>query len=112
MTRRTWILVLVGAIVGASVGLVYATTFDLLCVIPAPEVYGGVCTHDEILGWQPGSLAVPIWTLIGLVGGGLVGSVAAGPMTPIRWLFVGIALLVGVVAYFALVYTPDPGFDF
>ena len=66
----------------------------------------------RVLGWQPGSLAVPIWTLTGLVGGGLVGSVAAGPMTPIRWLFVGIALLVGVVAYFALVYMPDPGFDF
>lgn len=76
MARRTWIFVLVGAILGVAVGLVYVTTFDLLCV-PAPEVYGGVCTHDEIFGWQPGSLAVPVWTAIGLEGGGLVGLVAA-----------------------------------
>jgi hypothetical protein len=69
--------VLVGVILGVVVGLVYVTTFDLLCVIPAPEVYGGVCTHDEIFGWQPGTLAVPVWIAIGIVGGGLVGFVAA-----------------------------------
>lgn len=113
MTRRTWIFVWAGAILGAAVGLFYVLELDVSCVIPAPEVYGGGgCAHDEIFGWHPGSLAVPIWTLIGLVGGGVVGWVAAGPMTRIRWLVIGAAAAVGVVAYFALVYTPDPGFDF
>jgi uncharacterized membrane protein YuzA (DUF378 family) len=111
VTSRTWIFVVVGAILGATVGLAYVTRFDLLCV-HAPVVYGGVCMHDEIFGWQPGTLAVPIWMLIGLVGGGLVGWIAAGPMTRIRWLLIGAAAAVGVVAYFAWVYTPDPGFDF
>lgn len=104
--------VLVGAILGTAVGLVYVIRYDPLCISPAIESAGVSCQHDEILGWQPGSLAVPIWTLIGLVGGGLVGWVAAGPMTRIRWLIVGVAVVVGVVAYFAWVYTPDPGFDF
>jgi hypothetical protein len=113
VSRRTWIFVGVGAILGTAVGLIYAVTFDIesLCrfnVGPRPCV--GV--HDEIFGWQPGSLAVPIWTVIGLVGGGLVGWVAAGPMTRIRWLVVGVVVVVGAVAYFAWVYTPDPGFDF
>jgi hypothetical protein len=63
------------------------------------------CQHDEIFGWQPGSFAVPIWTLIGLVGGGVVGWVAAGPMTTIRWLLIGVVVIVGVITYFAWVYT-------
>jgi hypothetical protein len=33
-------------------------------------------------------------------------------MTRIRWLLIEVAAAVGVVAYFAWVYTPDPGFDF
>lgn len=114
MTRRTWIFVLVGASLGAAVGLVYVIVYDPLCASPTgilDPALGG-CAHDEIFGWQPGTLAVPIWTLIGLVGGGLVGWVVAGPMTRIRWLIVGVAVVVGVVAYFAWVYTPDPGFDF
>jgi hypothetical protein len=112
MTRRTWIFVGVGAILGAAVGLFYVTTFDLLyaCALEIPGPCPGV--HDEIFGWQPGSLAVPIWMVIGLAGGGLVGWVAAGPMTRIRWLVIGVAVVVGVGACFALVYTPDPGFDF
>jgi hypothetical protein len=110
--RRTWIFVGVGAILGAAVGLFYVTTFDLsyACALELPGPCRGV--HDEILGWQPGALAVPIWMVIGLMGGGLVGWVAAGPMTRIRWLMIGIAVVVGVVTYFAWVYTPDPGFDF
>lgn len=106
---------MVGAVLGAAVGLVYVFVFDPLCAIPAPAVYGGGpggCAHDEIFGWQPGSLAVPIWASIGVVGGGLVGWVAAGPMTRIRWLLIGVTVVVGIVAYFAWVYTPDPGFDF
>jgi hypothetical protein len=87
VTRRTWIFVGVGAILGAAVGLFYVTTFDVLYMCPGiPGPCAG--THDEIFGWQPGSLAVPIWTVIGLVGGGLVGWVTAGPMTPIRWLLI------------------------
>jgi hypothetical protein len=112
VTRRTWIFVVVGAIVGTVVGLVYATTFDILYVCRFNVGQGCVGIHDEVFGWQPGSLAVPIWTLIGLVGGGLVGWIAAGPMTRIRWLLIGVAAAVGVVAYFAFVYTADPGFDF
>ena len=108
-TRVQWI-VLVAAFLGAVVGLVYVLVYDPLCACQGFDPC--VCQHDEILGWQPGSLAIPIWTLIGLVGGGLVGWVVAGPMTRIRWLIVGVAVVVGVVAYFAWVYTPDPGFDF
>ena len=112
MTRRILLFVLVGAILGGIVAVVYVLNFD---VAGACQTYGGgrcYISHDEIFGWQPGSLALPVWTAIGLVGGGLVGWVAAGPMTRIRWLIVGVAAVVGVVAYFAWVYTPDPGFDF
>jgi hypothetical protein len=97
--------VLVGMIVGAAVGSVYVIRYDPLCISPAIGSARVTCQHDEILGWQPGWLAIPIWTLIGLVGGGLVGWVAAGPMTPIRWLLVGISVVVGMTAYFAWVYT-------
>jgi uncharacterized membrane protein YuzA (DUF378 family) len=112
MSTRVRTFVIVGAILGAAVGLVYVFRYDPLCASQAIESAGGSCQHDEIFGWQPGSLAAPIWTLIGLVGGGLVGWVAAGPMTRIRWLVIGVAAVVSVVLYFALVYTPDPGFDF
>jgi hypothetical protein len=105
VTRSTSTFVLVGAILGAAVGLVYVIRYDPLCISPAIESAGVSCQHDEIFGWQPGSLAVPIWTLIGLVGGGLVGWVAAGPMTPIRWLLIGVVVVVGVITYFAWVYT-------
>ena len=105
MTRRTWTFVLVGAIVGTAVGLVYVIRYDPLCISPAIEPGGVSCQHDEIFGWQPGSLAFPSWTLIGLMGGGLAGWVAAGPMTPIRWLLIGSVVVVGVIGYFAWVYT-------
>jgi hypothetical protein len=39
------------------------------------------------------------------VGGGVVGWVAAGPMTTIRWLLIGVVVIVGVITYFAWVYT-------
>ena len=97
--------VLLGAILGAAVGLVYVIRYDPLCVSPAIESASDSCQHDEIFGWQPNSLAVPIWTLIGLVGGGIVGWVAAGPMTPLRWLLIGVVVVVGVTTYFAWVYT-------
>jgi hypothetical protein len=103
--RRTWTFVNVGAILGAAAGLVYVFRYDPLCASPGVGAAESFCQHDEILGWQPGSLAVPIWTLIGLVGGGLVGWVAAGPMTLIRWLLIGVVVVVGVVTYFAWVYT-------
>jgi hypothetical protein len=105
--RRTSTFVLVGAILGAAVGLVYVIRYDPLCASPAGilDPAPGGCAHDEILGWQPGSLAVPIWTLIGRVGGGLVGWVAAGPMTLIRWLLITVVVVVGVIGYFAWVYT-------
>lgn len=105
MSRRTWIFGIVGSILGAAVGLVYVLRYDPLCVSPAIESASDFCQHDEIFGWQPGSLAVPIWTLIGLVGGGVVGWVAAGPMTTIRWLLIGFVVVVGVITYFAWVYT-------
>ena len=98
--------VLVVAILGAAVGLMYVIVFDPLCMYPIGERMATPrCAHDEIFGWQPGSLAVPIWTLIGLVGGGLAGRIAAGPMTLIRWLLVGVVVVVGVITYFAWVYT-------
>lgn len=97
--------VLVVAILGAAVGLVYVIVYDPLCISPAIGSAGVSCQHDEIFGWQPSSLAVPIWTLIGLVGGGLVGWVAAGPMTPIRWMLIGVVVVVGVITYFVWVYT-------
>jgi hypothetical protein len=93
------------AVLGAAAGLVYVFRFDLLCVTPVIGSAGEACQHDEIFGWQPGSLAVPIWTLIGLVGGGLLGWVVAGPMTRIRWLLIGVSVVVGVITYFAWVYT-------
>jgi hypothetical protein len=68
-------LVLVAALLGAVVGLVYVLVYDPLCLCPA--IFGTCgCTHDEIFGWQPGALAVPIWTAIGVVGGGIVGLAA------------------------------------
>jgi hypothetical protein len=97
--------VAVGAIVGAVAGLVYVLVYDPLCVCQAMEEGLCGCAHDEIFGWQPGSLAVPIWTLIGLVGGGVVGWVVLGPMTPIRWLLIGVVVVVAVITYFAWVYT-------
>jgi hypothetical protein len=33
--------------------------------------------HDEIFGWQPGALAYPAWTAIGLGSGGILGFKAA-----------------------------------
>ena len=105
VTRRTRTVVLAAAILGAAVGLVYVIRYDPLCISPSIGSAGGSCQHDEIFGWQPGSLAVPIWTLIGLVGGGLVGWVAAGPKTRIRWVLIGVVVVVGVIAYFAWVYT-------
>jgi hypothetical protein len=104
VTRRTWIFVVVGAFLGAAVGIVYGSTFDVLSMCARVE---GRCVgqHDEIFGWQSGLLAVPIWTVIGLVGGGLVGWIAAGPMTRIRWLLIGVAVVVAVITYFAWVYT-------
>jgi hypothetical protein len=107
VTRRTWMVVLVAAILGAAVGLVYVIVYDPLCASPTGilDPAPGGCAHDEIFGWQPGSLAVPIWTLIGLVGGGLAGWVAAGPTTLMRWLLIGVVVVVGVITYFAWVYT-------
>jgi hypothetical protein len=70
VAHRTWISVLVGVIVGAAVGLVYVIRYDPLCISPAIEAPGVSCQHDEIFGWQPGSLAVPIWTLVGLSAAG------------------------------------------
>jgi hypothetical protein len=104
---RTLMFVLVGAILGAAVGLFYVTTFDLLYMCPGiPGPCAG--THDEIFGWQPGSLAVPVWTAIGLVGGGLAGFVAARG-TRRTWLLIGVAVVVvSLIAYFAWVYTPNP----
>ena len=98
---------LVVAILGAAVGLAYVIVYDPLCGSPQGilDRAPGGCAHDEIFGWQPGALAVPMWTLIGLVGGGLVGWVAAGPMTLLRWLLIGVVAVVGVITYFAWVYT-------
>lgn len=76
VTRRRGIFVLVAALLGAVVGLVYVLVYDPLCICPAISGPCG-CTHDEIFGWQPGALAAPIWTAIGVVGGGIVG-LAAG----------------------------------
>jgi hypothetical protein len=44
--------VLVGAILGAAVGLVYVLVYDPLCMC-ALELPGpcGPCQHDEIIGW-------------------------------------------------------------
>jgi hypothetical protein len=65
VTRRTWILVLVGAILGVAFGLVYVLLFDPLCGCEGiPEQ----CSCP---------LAVSVWTAIGIVGGGLVGLLAA-----------------------------------
>jgi len=105
VSRRTWVFGILAAILGAAVGLVYVLRYDLLCMSPAIGSASDSCQHDEIFGWQPGSFAVPIWTLIGLVGGGVVGWVAAGPMTTIRWLLIGVVVIVGVITYFAWVYT-------
>ena len=64
VTRRTWIFVLVGAILGVAFGLVFVLLFDPLCRCEGiPER----CSCP---------LAVPLWTAIGVVGGGLVGLVA------------------------------------
>jgi hypothetical protein len=111
MSRRTWLFVTIGSILGAAVALFYATMFDVNHICPSiPGPCAG--THDEIFGWQPGLLAVPVWTAIGLVGGGLVGFIAARG-TRRTWLLIGVAaVVVSLIAYFAWVYTPDPGFDF
>ena len=75
MAHRTWIFVLVGAFLGAAIGLVYVLVYDPLCMCPAIAGPCG-CTHDEIFGWQPGALAVPIWTAIAVAGGGIAGLAA------------------------------------
>jgi hypothetical protein len=51
--------VVVGAFLGVAVGIVYVFRFDVLCASPAIESAVASCQHDEIFGWQPGSLAVP-----------------------------------------------------
>ena len=65
VARRTWFFVVVGAILGAALGLVYVLVFDPLC---GCEVLPAQCSCP---------LAVPVWASIGVVGGGLVGLVAA-----------------------------------
>jgi hypothetical protein len=75
VVRRTWISVIVTALLGAVIGLVYVLVYDPLCMCPAIIGPCG-CTHDEIFGWQPGALAVPVWTAMGVVGGGIVGFAA------------------------------------
>ncbi|MGH2641043.1 MAG: hypothetical protein ACRDGO_05020 [Actinomycetota bacterium] len=65
MTRRTWMFVLVGVILGVAFGLVYVVLFDPLC---GCENIPQQCSCP---------LAVPVWTAIGIVGGALVGFVAA-----------------------------------
>jgi hypothetical protein len=73
--RRTWSFIIVAAALGAAAGLVYVLVYDPLCMCPAIVGPCG-CTHDEIFGWQPGSLAIPVWAAIGIVGGGILGFVA------------------------------------
>jgi hypothetical protein len=73
VTRRSALLLVVGTIVGASIGLMYALIFDILCSCQADLAGRCSCSHDELFGWQPGSLAVPLWTVIGAIGGGIVG---------------------------------------
>jgi hypothetical protein len=51
-------------------------TYDLLCMCPGTIGPCG-CVHDEILGRQPGALANPVWTVIGLASGGILGFIAA-----------------------------------
>jgi hypothetical protein len=63
MDRRTWIFALVGALLGAAVGLFYVLTFNVLC---ACETMDGRCSCNY-------ALAVPIWTAIGVVAGGVLG---------------------------------------
>ena len=67
---------LVGALIGVAVGLIYVIRYDPVCMCPGLVAPCG-CTHDEIFGWQPGALAVPVWTAIGLAGGLMVGFTAA-----------------------------------
>jgi hypothetical protein len=75
MDPRTRIFVSVGAFLGATVGLAYAMTYDLLCMCPGiPGACG--CSHDEIFGWQPGWLAHPVWAAIGAISGVIVGLIA------------------------------------
>jgi hypothetical protein len=50
MDRRTWIFALVGALLGAAVGLFYVLTFNVLC---ACEAMDGRCSCNY-------ALAVPI----------------------------------------------------
>ena len=64
VARRTWMFMLVGAILGVAFGLVYVLLFDPLC---GCEGVPKRCSCP---------LAVPVWTAIGIVGGGLVGFVA------------------------------------
>jgi hypothetical protein len=73
---RTRIFVIIAAYLGAAAGLAYSMTYDLLCMCPGTLGPCG-CVHDEIFGWQPGALAYPVWTAIGLVGAGIVGFLAA-----------------------------------
>lgn len=71
VTRRTGTFVLLGASLGAAVRLVYVIRYDPLCASPTGilDPAPGGCAHDEIFGWQPGSLAVPIWIATGVAGG-------------------------------------------
>jgi hypothetical protein len=75
MSRRTRIFVLVGAILGAVVGLAYSVTLDEVC-IGGGDVFA--CGYRSFFGWEIAPVAASaLWTAIGVVGGGLVGPLAA-----------------------------------
>jgi hypothetical protein len=75
VTRSTGILVLVGATLGAVVGLIYSVSLDEVC-IGGGDVFA--CGYSSFFGWEIAPLASwALWTAIGAATGATVGLVAA-----------------------------------
>lgn len=75
MTRRTRVFVLIGAILGAVVGLIYSVSLDEVC-IGGGDVFA--CGYSSFFGWEIAPLAAwALWTTIGIMGGALVGLLSA-----------------------------------
>jgi hypothetical protein len=75
MRQRKQTFVLVGAILGGVVGLVYSASPDEVC-IGSGDVF--LCGYSSFFGWEIAPLASwVVWTAIGAAIGGGVGLAAA-----------------------------------
>ena len=73
--RRTWTFVLVGAILGAVVGLLYSLNLDEVCFGGRAHGRGDVfaCGYRSFVGWEIVPLAAwALWAAVGATVGSLL----------------------------------------